>query len=427
MKTPSGPVGFACLNLTQFFGAANDNVLKQVLIFGLAVNGLWQGVFGSGAQAWASLCLAIPFVVFSGFAGQFSDRYSKRSVIIVVKLLEIAIALLALWGFWTTNLWIVIFAMVLISVQSAFFTPAKFGILPEITDPPKLSRANGTLNMFTYIAVILGSAVGGAIYDAFAPDRKKFPDADPLLWLPGAVILLVAILGAAASLGLPRVGARNPGLPIKLMFFRTYLETWRDIRDTTLASVIIAWSFFYLIVAGIAILILPDYTELLNISATWTSILMAVLGIFIGIGDFVAGRVSGHAIRPGLIPVGVIPVTLLFFWLGLMPNHFWSVLVALSMTGFMAGFAMVPLQTLTQHLSPKEELGRILGLWTCLSFVGVILGNLIFLLVKRTGMASNRVFLVCGALCLVLTVVYYRWWREPFARAALFKESRKRG
>ena len=78
--------GLFALNVTQLCGAANDNVLKQLLIFGLAAGGVWSEKLGEGAQAYGSLCLAIPFVLFSGFAGQFSDRFSKRDVSIVVKL-----------------------------------------------------------------------------------------------------------------------------------------------------------------------------------------------------------------------------------------------------------------------------------------------------------------------------------------------------
>ena len=117
--------GFLFLNVTQFFGAANDNILKQVLIFGVASGGIWADQLGKGAQAYASLCLAVPFVLLSGFAGQFSDRYSKRDVSVVVKLSEIVIALLAMWGLWLMNLWLVLTAMILISVQSTFFSRAQ--------------------------------------------------------------------------------------------------------------------------------------------------------------------------------------------------------------------------------------------------------------------------------------------------------------
>lgn len=413
---PHQPVGrgFVFLNITQFLGAANDNILKQVLIFGVAAGGIWANLLGNGGQAIASMCLALPFVLFSGFAGQFSDKYSKRTVSIVSKWSEVLIGLVAMAGLLMVNLWLVLAALFLIALQSTFFSPAKFGILPEIVKEGRLSRANGTINMFTYIAIILGSAVGGPIYDAYAPDPQKFPNAEPMLWLPGTIILIVGALGTLAAYGIPRVPAQNPKLKIRFELFRSYIDTWREIRGTTLASVIVAWSAFYLIVAGIAVLILPDYKEILDITASQTSILMALLGIAIGVGDFVAGRISGHGIRPSLIPIGLVGTMVGFAVLALLPPNFWLVVVLLSATGFLAGFTMVPLQTMVQHLSSEEQRGRVLGLWNCTSFVGIILGNLIFLGLRQIGIPSNQVFFACAALTLGLLAYYLIRWKKPF-------------
>lgn len=410
--------GFFSLNVTQFCGAANDNILKQLVVFGVAAGGIWADQLGVGAQAIGSLCLAGPFVIFSGFAGQFSDRYSKRDVSVWVKVWEVGVALLAMLGLWMVNLWVVLGSLILIATQAAFFGPAKYGILPEILDRKMLSRANGTINMFTYVAVILGCAIGGPLYDAYAPDRIKHPDAVPNVWLPGIVILIVAIIGTAAAFGIPKLTAQNPSLKIRMQLFRPYLDTWREIAGTPLAHVMWAWSFFYFIVGGVAMLILPDYKALLGISATQASILMAILGIAIGVGDFVAGRVSGHAVRPGLIPIGAVGTTVMYFVLGLIPLHFALVAICLTITGFLAGFYMVPLQTMTQTLSTEEQRGRVLGLWSCLSFVSIILGNVLFLIVKRTGMESHRVFLVCGVLGVICVAWYYLQWRAVFEAAA---------
>lgn len=171
--------GFYFLNVTQFLGAFNDNILKQVLMFGLLSGGVWSLYLGQGGQAWASICLCIPFILFSGFAGQFSDKYSKRRISVVTKWSEIPIALFAMVGLWFSYLPIVMFALFAIALQSTFFSPAKFGILPEIIPDNKLSRANGTMNMFTWFSIILGCALGGVVYDGYAADRSN-----PFKWTP---------------------------------------------------------------------------------------------------------------------------------------------------------------------------------------------------------------------------------------------------
>ena len=91
--------GFLSLIITQFFGAANDNILKGVLIY-MVIDGAWAGRLGPGGQGIVSVCFTVPFIILSGYAGQFADRNSKRYVSVMVKVLEIPISLTGLVGFW---------------------------------------------------------------------------------------------------------------------------------------------------------------------------------------------------------------------------------------------------------------------------------------------------------------------------------------
>ena len=408
VNTPSSR-GFYCLNVTQFLGAANDNILKQLLVFGLAMGGIWEGVLGPGGQAWASLCLAIPFVTLSGFAGQFADKYSKQRVSIVTKWSEVVIALTAIWGLWLQNVWLVLLALVAIAIQSTFFSPAKFGMLPEIVATEKLSRANGTVNMFTYLAIIIGSAVGGPLYECYIGAYGEI-----LKWLPGITILFVGVLGTIASHGIPPLTPQNPEKQINMELFSGYVRTWQATRGTALRSVLVAWTLFYMIIGGIAVLILPDYKEILEITYLQTSLLMALLGISIGVGDYAAGALSGHQIKPSLILYGIVATTVAFLALGIAPPSFAVVTGLLAAGGFMCGFVMVPLQTMVQHLAADGDRGQVLGLWNCLSFVGVIAGNVVFIGIKNTGLASDRVFLVCGGFTLLFTLLYLWRWGKQF-------------
>ena len=90
--------GFQALISTQFLGAANDNILKMVITY-MVIDGAWAGQLGPGGQGIVGLCFTVPFILLSGYAGQFADRNSKRYVSVLVKVVEIPIALLALIGF----------------------------------------------------------------------------------------------------------------------------------------------------------------------------------------------------------------------------------------------------------------------------------------------------------------------------------------
>ena len=155
--------GFLSLLFTQFFGVVNDNLLKQVLTFSVAAAGIWKGTLGDGGQGIVAMCLVLPFLLFSAVAGQLADKYSKQLVTQRVKEAEFIIALVALAGFWLGNVWLCLLAMFLLGVQSAFFGPAKYGVIPELVDEKDLSWGNGIINMLTNVAAVLAIVVGGPL------------------------------------------------------------------------------------------------------------------------------------------------------------------------------------------------------------------------------------------------------------------------
>jgi acyl-[acyl-carrier-protein]-phospholipid O-acyltransferase/long-chain-fatty-acid--[acyl-carrier-protein] ligase len=422
--------GYLALVVTQFFGAANDNILKGVLIFAVAAAGVWSGALGDGGQSYVAFCLSIPFILFSGYGGQIADRVSKQRMTVVIKIIEIGVALVALVGFWMGNVWVGLAAMVLLATQSAFFGPAKYGMIPELVNDRDLSRANGMINMFTNIAVIVGTVAAGPLYEAWAGGGSQTAVAErsaPMPWVPGVIMILIAALGLGAALFLPRLRAQAPGRPFDWNPMGTYFRATIEMARSPLLTVALAWSFFYLI-GMMALLILPDYPSVLGISEARASILLGTLGVAIGIGSVIAGLVSGHHIEPRLIPIGAIGMTGMFLALGLAPPNFWIVAVLLLVAGIFAGCYIVPLQALLQFLSPDDERGRFLGTANAISFVCITAGSLIFLLARRVlQMDANRIFLVCAALAFVGTGVLNWAMRRLIADPALRRRSATEG
>lgn len=516
--------GYITLLATQFFGAANDNILKQCLTF-MVATGIWSGSFGrnglgDGGQVVPALFLTLPFILLSGYAGQISDKYSKRRVMYWVKVVEIPIAIIAMIGFLTHDLWLSLLAMLMLSVQSSFFGPAKYGVIPEIVHDDRLSMANGVINMLTNVAVIAGSLVAGPLCDLFHPqpppipairfqttdsdvaiparivvrkddDQSRFnpgvfvvrgtdpmqgnlltlieksgtspavrpkvasalsdidgdgtqdeitmgqtvefrsseneplgkltlqrngdfeftaaPNyfdlaAEPTPWAPGLAMVLVAIAGYLSIVGFPSLPAANPTLKFDWNPFGTYIESIKFMAQGPLLAVVLAWAAFYMI-AMIALLILPEYQQILLIDFAETSYLLGILGIAIAIGSVVTGLVSGKQIRPWLIPFGAGGMCIAFLLLGTVEPTYLSVALLILMAGFFAGFYIVPLQALIQLLSPDEERGRIIGTSGAISFCFSSLGPIVFWVAKNPlGMAANRIFLICAAMAIIGTV-----------------------
>src|SRR5687767_2710928 len=186
--------GFLPFFWTQFLGAFNDNFLKIVVSF-VALN-----LAVKGADSYVELIaflFILPSALFSGYAGHLADVYSKRSILVTVKVFEIVIMGMGLAAFWSGHVESMLVIVFLMGVHSAFFSPAKYGILPEMLPETELSRGNGLLEMSTFMAIILGVSLGGAIYSIWTGQ---------LPWV-GLMMVAIAVFGTLASLRISRVPA----------------------------------------------------------------------------------------------------------------------------------------------------------------------------------------------------------------------------
>src|SRR5262245_27531773 len=196
---------------TQFLGALNDNIFKIIVTF-YAIR-QFGGVDGvTRAQA----VFVLPFLLFAGYSGHLADTRSKRSVLIWTKVLEIAAMLLAVPALLTGSVPLLLAVLFLMATQATFFSPAKYGIIPEMLPEAELSRANGLLEMTTFVAIVLGTTVGGELFQRWS--------AQPAVL--AAVLVAIAVIGTATSLGIPRVQARLTG---QRFSWNPFAEIWRGL------------------------------------------------------------------------------------------------------------------------------------------------------------------------------------------------------
>lgn len=377
--------GFLGLIIAQFFGAMNDNILKVILTF-MVIDGAWAGDLGAGGQGIVSICFTVPFMLLSGFAGQVADKNSKRNVTVWVKAAEIPIAIVAAIGFYYQSLPVTLIALTALCCQSSFFGPAKYGMIPELVDDKDLSRANGAINMLTNVAVIGGTMIAGFASDLYAPAHDGGGSGMP--WLPGVMLVTIACFGFAASFLITPLPASNKDLQYTANPLATYITTIREMAKTRLLMVMMAWGYFYLLV-GIALFLLPEYTEILDVSHAEASVLMGVLGVAVGIGCAFAGWISGDKIQPRLTTIGAAGLVVCFLLLAAVPPWmpdagpmlrvaFSNVSFFILLTGFFAGFYIIPLQALLQHLSPDDERGQFLGTASAVSFGFMTIAGVLF-------------------------------------------------
>src|SRR5688572_4013222 len=211
--------GFSWMLLAQFLGALNDNIYRWSITF-FALDLARQPGSGLNPEvlvASIGVALMAPYLVFSNYAGQLADRYSKRSVLIATKSLEIVAMAAALGAFFVGNIIAMIVVLFFMGAQSALYSPAKYGCLPELLPNRDLSRGNALVEMSTFLAIIVGGVLGGTIYETF---RDNLP-------MIGVIVLVISVIGTLCSFG---IGRTPPGRTGKIF-------SWNPVGDVAIGLV----------------------------------------------------------------------------------------------------------------------------------------------------------------------------------------------
>lgn len=402
--------GFSSFLLTQFLGAWNDNAYK-ITVSLMTVMLIADPRQNSAYIATAGLLFVLPFVLFSGYAGQLADRYSKRSVLIVTKLLEVPAMLMGFWAFHLNNPDMMLVVVFIMALQSTFFGPAKYGILPEMLPEKELSRANGLLEMSTFVAIILGTTAAGFLFQFWGSST----------WKISLVLIGVAALGSLTSFSIGRVPA-----PVRREAFawNPLLEVMRGTRtvwhDRTLLLTITGISFFWFLGALFQMDLLLFAKQSMNLSDSGAGILVAGLAVGIGIGSMLAGRISGDHIELGLVVPGCLGMGLSALAVVLAAPHFTMTLSFLIVMGLFGGLFIVPLNALLQHRPAAHEKGRIMGVNNFYNAIAMLMASaVLWLLTSFLGWSPNTVIILAGLFTVFSTLVVLWFTPEDTLRLVL--------
>ena len=412
---------FAPFFWTQFCGAANDNVFR--FSFTLLVTYRSAGVTALNASTAANLIAAafiLPFLLFSATSGQLADKFDKAIVMRAVKLLEVAIMLLGAWGFVYGQFAILLTCTFLMGVHSTLFGPAKYAYLPQHLSASEIVGGNGMVEMGTFVAILLGTILGGVLMDQ--------GQEAPTFAASGCVAL--ALIGVGASLGIPRTPAPDPRLavdwnPVRVVWANLRLA--REQRVVFLSMLGISWMWFF----GVLFLTqFPAFArDVLGGGPSLANLLLAVFTTGVAVGSLACDRLSHRIVEIGLVPLGSIGMTVfgvdLFFAVPDEPlGHLqtarqflshtaqWRVLLDLFGLSVCAGLYSVPLYALIQTRCPAARRARIIAANNILNALFMIVASAYAVLVLR-GLGASIVQLFLLTALFNAAVAVYIYLRVP--------------
>jgi 1-acyl-sn-glycerol-3-phosphate acyltransferase len=354
---------------TQFFGAFNDNIFKNALVILIAFkvtsekeSGLWINL--------ASGLFILPFFLFSPYAGQLADKYSKPNLILYTKWAELFIVLLGGVGFLWSRLDLLLFTLFLMGTHSAFFGPLKYSLMPQALKEHELVEGTALVEMATFVAILLGTLLGGILVK------------ESVMWVSGG-LLVIAVLGILSAYQIPPLPSLHKEALIQwnpLKQFSEMNSILKEERSVKIGVYAISWFWFY----GATILAqLPNFVKhFMNGSEHLITLLLAVFTVSIALGSLLCSSLTKGVNDLGLVPIGAIGMSVFLVFLSFVDFSVfqlmsaseiglyfdypvqvatWTVLLSMFLIGVFGGFFTVPLYALLQQRSQKKTCSQVIA------------------------------------------------------------------
>lgn len=361
---------FLPIFLVQFFGCLNDSILKNALIilitFRLASD---LTVAPYLLVMIANVMFILPYVLFASLAGQLADRYERTTIVKIVKIAEVAIVLLAGYGFYTINLPILFSCIWLMGVHSTFFGPIKYSSLPDHLKKDELLSANGFVEAGTFLSILFGTIIGG------------FYNFNEVLII--LLALLASIVGLIFAFFLPKSKNENSDITINLNIVSESINMVKyaaSKKKVYLAILGISWFWFF----GAAILTqIPSLTrDTLGADENVANLFLAVFSIGVGIGSFLCNKILRNAITTKYVFLSAIGMSIfgidLYFASHiasvsytpeqlktvaefLVKKHYWRILLDLLFISMIGGIYVVPLFAVMQYFTSPAYRSRVIA------------------------------------------------------------------
>lgn len=412
----------------QTQNAFNDNVVRFTLL-GIALIVLQGQTFSFWGKSIGvdtaykntiGILISLPFVIFAPIAGWASDRFSKRSVIQACLWAQIAIIVAIIGALFTRNIWLATGGFFVLAIQSAFFGPAKLGIMKELVGSKKLSVVSGWMQMLTIVAIVFGSPVGGAGY-------KKASEVIPDVWMAGLVPIGFILLMAFYALIMVRKIQPTPAHAGEKLTARVFFRHFTDLREVYrsrpvwLSSVGIAFFWF---TGAFAIAVFTQIAQEAfpgngASAGAVASYCLAATGIGIALGSVFVAVISSNRLELGLVPLGVIGMAVSLLLATFLPLGIWFY-GSLVLMGATSAMFLVPQNAYLQDKADPTRRGRILSASNLINSAAAIGANVLqFGLEEGLNFSTDAQLLLLLGTCVVVAFFALRLLPSGFVRILL--------
>ena len=365
--------------------------------------------------------ILLPFILLFSPSGYLADKYRKPIVMRVSAIAAVGLTLLITLSYYQ-GWFIVSFAMTfLLAVQSAFYSPAKYGYIKEMVGQERLASMNAIVQSVTIFAILSGIFIFSVLFENSLTNKIYQNESELISIIApiGWILVLFSIFEAVIAFKIPVHQKTSSNLDsekqfktksyINASYLKTNLRTlW---NDQNIWISIVGLSVFW----GIAQVVLASFPalakEVLNTENTiLIQGILACSGIGVVIGSLIAGSHSKHHIETGFVAIGAIGLVISVFLI----TQFDSVVMMsldVFMFGLFGGLFMVPLNAMIQFNAEDDRLGTVLAGNNWVQNIVMFCFLVITVLVAILGINALGLFYFVTALTLLGAV--YTIYRLP--------------
>ena len=413
---------FMPLFMTQFLGAFNDNFFKSALIMLITYKiGDAAGIDPRILVNAAAGVFILPFFLFASPASDLADKYDRSRLMRWVKFAEIIIMIAAAIGFYLNSLdfkiiatWFLLSVLFLMGAQSAFFSPAKYSILPQHLNPDEIIAGNGLIQMGTYLAILSGTIAGGLLVLRSVV-------------ITGNLVVLIALLGWLSSLLIPDTKPINPNLKldfkIKSVINKT-ISLWHEVtpmRDVFLSMLAISW---FWLVGAVFLAQFPTYAKsVLNADESVATAFLAIFSLGIGLGSMTCDAILKGKITTRYVPFSAYGISIASVLLYLLSNNninnnniinarqFFTSLsnlpipLCLFAIAFFGGLYIVPLYAVMQTKAPESKVSGVIACSNISDSLFMAVSAVLASVLIALNFEIAQIFLLTGLLTFIIGVL----------------------
>ncbi len=313
--------------------------------------------------------ILLPFIFLFSPAGYISDKYPKTKVIEYASLAAIGITTMILISYSMGWFWVAFVLTFILAAQSAIYSPAKYGLIKEMTGNEKLAEANALVQAVTIVSILAGAVIYSILFENLLQDASIIPSEILTYIAPVGYLLIGAstveyllarrLVQKFKAVSIDESMTFKPKEYTNLSYLKHNISVIK--QNETIWLSIIGLSVLW----GVSQVVLAVFGEHLKSTLGITNTIIAqgllsLAGIGMILGSMFAGRVSKNYIETGIIPLGSLGVALSLYLLPSLTS-LWILGTALLSFGFFSGLFIVPLNAMIQFASPNKILGKVLA------------------------------------------------------------------